>query len=193
MQKPAQTSVPILEVLANRWSPRAYDAEHQLSDAEVLAILEAGRWAPSANNFQPWFFSMIRRDDEKFAAICERALEGFNAAWAPKASALLAISISTVNADGNPRKVSLYDAGLAAMSMVIQAESMGLATHQIGGFKKDELSQVLGIATNDIEPVILITLGKAAEPTTLEGPAYEREIAPRSRKSLDEIVLHGKP
>lgn len=193
MQKPAQTAVPILDILANRWSPRAYDSSYQITDEEFLAILEAGRWAPSANNFQPWFFSIVRRDDELFQTICQQTLEGFNAAWAPKASAFLILSISTVNAEGQPRKGSLYDAGLAAMSMVIQAEALGLATHQIAGFKKVEMSQVLGLATNDIEPTIIITLGKAADPSTLEGAAYDREVAPRSRKSLDEIVLHGKP
>jgi hypothetical protein len=40
---------------------------------------------------------------------------------------------------------------------------------------------------------VLIAVGKVAPAEQLEGPAYEREIAPRVRLSLDEIMLHGKP
>jgi hypothetical protein len=38
-----------------------------------------------------------------------------------------------------------------------------------------------------------MTVGKIASPDVFEGAAYEREIAPRTRLPLEEIVLHGKP
>jgi nitroreductase len=191
MQKPAETAVPIHPLLANRWSPRAYDENHNLSDAEVLAILEAGRWAPSSNNGQPWAFSVARREDALFRIISESALSGFNAAWAPRASAYFVISTTVLNAEGNPYKPAPFDAGLAAMSMVLQAEALGLATHQIGGFKADELAAALELEGKNLAPTIIITVGKAANPEILEGGALEREIGPRSRKALDEVVIHG--
>jgi hypothetical protein len=39
----------------------------------------------------------------------------------------------------------------------------------------------------------VFSVGKKAAPEKLEGPALEREIAPRTRLDLSEIVLHGKP
>jgi hypothetical protein len=40
---------------------------------------------------------------------------------------------------------------------------------------------------------LVFTVGKKAAPEKLEGPAFEREIAARTRLELSEIVLHGKP
>ena len=54
MQKPAITSVAINETIAKRWSPRAYDATKQVSHEQIIALLEAARWAPSSYGDQPW-------------------------------------------------------------------------------------------------------------------------------------------
>jgi len=48
----ASTEVDLHPLLADRWSPRAFDRT-PLEDADVTALLEAARWAPSANNYQP--------------------------------------------------------------------------------------------------------------------------------------------
>ena len=64
MNKTAITAAQILPVLAERWSPRSFDANYKLSEHEVLSILEAARWAPSANNAQPWRFSVLHRGDD---------------------------------------------------------------------------------------------------------------------------------
>jgi hypothetical protein len=45
----------------------------------------------------------------------------------------------------------------------------------------------------DLTPVVVIALGKQDAPEKLEGPAAERELAPRSRKELSEIVIAGLP
>ena len=60
-QKTAATSVPVHPLLARRWSPRGLDADHELDQRSVLALLEAARWAPSANNSQPWRFLVAHR------------------------------------------------------------------------------------------------------------------------------------
>ena len=191
MQKSAITSAEIAPVLANRWSPRAYDVNHTASQHELLSILEAGRWAPSANNAQPWRFSIATRGSELFDQIVS-ALTGFNQAWAPNASALLVISVLNQKADGTPYPGALLDAGLAAQNMMIQTEELGLAAHPIGGMVHDEMRKVLDLADN-LDPIMAMTIGKRADASVLEGPAYEREVAPRVRLELDEIVLHGKP
>lgn len=84
----AQTSVPLLDSLAERWSPRAFNTEHSLPEGALRGIFEAARWAPSANNTQPWRFIIARRGSESFAKV-EAALLGFNQAWAGAAAALV--------------------------------------------------------------------------------------------------------
>ncbi|MEY3934389.1 MAG: hypothetical protein RLZZ606_988, partial [Actinomycetota bacterium] len=151
-----------------------------------------GRWAPSANNLQPWRFAFVSRNDELHKDLCEKGLTGFNQAWAPDASALIVVAVQKALPDGKEITGRKYDAGLAAALMVVQAQELGLHTHQIGGFIHDEVHSLLKLDDNH-EVLVLIAVGKVAPAEQLEGPAYEREIAPRVRLSLDEIMLHGKP
>ncbi len=191
MSKSAITAAPILPVLAERWSPRAYDATHEISQHELLSVLEAARWAPSGNNTQPWRFSVATRGTQAFEQIVT-GLSGFNAAWSPKASAYVVVSVTTNHPDGSPVKSAKFDAGLATSQLVIQAHELGLHAHIMGGIEHAVIASVLELPEG-VEPVVIVTLGKVAPATSLEGPAYEREIAPRTRLELDEIVLTGKP
>ena len=190
--KIAITAAPIAPVLAERWSPRSFNREYLLTQQEALSILEAGRWAPSANNLQPWRFAFISRNDDLHAELCEKGLTGFNQAWAPDASALIVIAVQKALPDGKEITGRKYDAGLAASLMVVQAQELGLHTHHIGGIVKEEIESLLKLDDNH-EVLVVIAVGKVAPAEQLEGPAYEREIAPRVRLSLDEIMLYGKP
>ncbi len=180
-----------MPVLAERWSPRSYDTSYVLSQHEMLSILEAARWAPSGNNVQPWRFSVAPRGTALHAKVVE-GLSGFNAAWAPSASAIIVVSIVATNADGSEAKSAPFDAGLAVSQLITQAHELGLHAHVIGGVLHDVLHKNLELADN-LKVLVALTVGKVAPATDLEGPAYEREIAPRTRLELDEIVLHGKP
>jgi|694.fasta_scaffold01413_22 nitroreductase len=190
--KIAITAAPIAPVLAERWSPRSFNREYLLTQQEALSILEAGRWAPSANNLQPWRFAFISRNDEMHAELCEKGLTGFNQAWAPDASALIVMAVQKTLPDGKEITGRKYDAGLAASLMVVQAQELGLHTHHIGGIVREEIESLLKLDDNH-EVLVVIAVGKVAPAEQLEGPAYEREIAPRVRLSLDEIMLYGKP
>ena len=102
------------------------------------------------------------------------------------------VSIQTKTADGKENKSAHYDAGLSVSNLVIQAHELGLHAHQIGGFIPDALRSILEL-DEDLSPIVVVAIGKIAPAEQLEGPAYEREIQPRTRLELDEIVLHGKP
>ncbi|MEY4293819.1 MAG: hypothetical protein RIR29_469 [Actinomycetota bacterium] len=191
MQKTAITSAEIAPVLAERWSPRAFDESYVATQHELLSILEAGRWAPSANNMQPWRFSVATHGTELFDQMVG-ALTGFNQAWVPRASAIIVISILNQKPDGTPYPAAMLDAGLTAQNMMIQTTELGLFAHPIAGMVHEDMRKVLDLAEN-LSPVLVLAIGKLADASTLEGPAYEREIQPRVRLELDEIVLHGKP
>ena len=190
--KIAITAAPIAPVLAERWSPRSFNRDYLLTQHEALSILEAGRWAPSANNLQPWRFAYISKTDELHGAICEKGLTGFNQSWAPNASALIVVAVQVNTADGKENTGRKYDAGLAAALMVVQAQELGLHTHHIGGLVREEIINLLKLDSN-YEILTVIAVGKVAPAEELEGPAFEREVAPRVRLELDEIMLYGKP
>ena len=191
MSKIAITAAPIAPSLAERWSPRSFDAQHEVSQHELTSMLEAARWAPSANNGQPWRYSVAVRGSELHNKVVE-GLTGFNQGWAPSASALIVCSVKKFESNGGPYKSAHYDLGLSVAMMTIQAQELGLHTHQMGGILHSKLHESLELA-DDLEVVIVIAVGKVAPAEKLEGPAYEREIQPRTRLTLDEIVLDGKP
>jgi nitroreductase len=187
----AQTAVEINEVLANRRSPRSLDATAVLAKDDLLAILEAARWAASAFNSQPWRFFVGHRGDEVFAQILD-SLAPFNQGWSYRSSALILVAGVHSAEDGTPNKGYLYDCGLAVAQLVMETHHRGLVAHQMTGFDPEKAAQNLGIDASLI-PVAVIAIGKQASAEQLEGPLLERENAPRERKALEEIVVKGLP
>lgn len=192
MQKTAITAAPVLPAIADRWSPRAYDENYEISKHDLLSILEAGRWAPSANNGQPWRFSVGVKGDHLFDPM-RQALSGFNQEWSKRASALIVISIKNQREDGSPYPIAMFDAGLAAQNMMLQSAELGLAAHPISGLDAAAMHELLELPA-DLTVIAALVVGKRADAKILEGtPAYERELQTRVRHDLDDIVLHGKP
>jgi nitroreductase len=189
--KTAVTSAPIHPVLAERWSPRSFDKGYKLTQHELLSMLEAGRWAPSANNAQPTRYYVVTREDAKHAEI-SATLAGWNQAWAPDASAIILVGVAAVNADGSRNPFAVYDAGQAVAHLSVQAHELGLHVHQMAGLDVAKAAEVLGVPA-EIELVVSVVVGKVASADLLAEPLYEREVAARVRKDLDEIVLYGRP
>ena len=187
----AETSAPILPVLADRWSPRSMDANHEISDQDLLSLVEAGRWAPSAMNVQPWRFSVAKRGSELFGKIVSH-LGGFNSAWSPRCSVYVVVSAFTNGDKDQPGSTSQFDAGLATAQILIQAEGLGLKAHVMGGIDHVALHTELGYPEN-LGLLVVVAIGKGAPAELLEGGAYDREVAARTRLPLNEIVLHGLP
>src|SRR5690242_5585809 len=142
--KSATTAAPLHPILAERWSPRGFDARHELTAEQITAILEAARWAPSASNSQPWRFGVALRGSDAFEAILG-SLAPRNQAWAHAASGLLVVAAETVNSDGSPSRWAAYDTGQSVAHLTMQAEHEGLAVHQMGGFDRDRLKTLLDL------------------------------------------------
>ena len=187
--KKAQTTAELHPIILERWSTRAFDSNYEISEDEVVTILEAARWAASANNMQPWRFAVATRGDELFEKFSS-TLSGFNVEWAPKASALIAVLHEKTNEKGEVRASAPFDTGLAVGQLVLQAQAIGLHTHQIGGFDKDGLLSALGNPEN-LQPVVLVAVGKYANDSDLSEAILAREAANRERKALSEIVIAG--
>lgn len=187
--KKALTSADLHPIILERWSTRAFDEDYEVSEHEIVTILEAARWAASANNMQPWRFAVACRGDELFKEFVD-TLAGFNKLWAPNASALIAVMFEKTNEKGEVRTSAPFDTGLAVGQLVLQAQAIGLHTHQIGGFDKDALLTKLGSPEN-LQPVVLIAIGKYSANAELPEELLKRESANRERKELSEIVIAG--
>jgi nitroreductase len=187
----AETSTPVNEIIATRRSPRSFNETAELSDSDLIAILEAARWAPSAFNGQPWRFFVGRRGDEVFAQILS-SLGEFNQKWAHKASALILVASTTVKGDGSIHADYQYDCGLSVAQLTIEAHDRGLVVHQMTGFDRDASKVALSMSA-DLTPVVVAAIGVQDIPEKLSGPMLERELAKRERLPLEAIVVKGLP
>jgi len=185
--KSAQTDAPILDVLAARWSPRAYAAA-PIDEAKLASALEAARWSPSGGNSQPWRFIVARRGTAAFDKVAA-SLAPFNQAWAPTASVLLVgLYADLRDQSGNLRNTVFYDLGQAMSHLSIQAHHDGLHVHQMTGFDPAALAESFELPA-DVTPFVVATIGTVGSPDDLDEVLAERERQPRTRLALDEIVL----
>ena len=187
MDKTATTRVPVHPLIAGRWSPRAFDAAHTLAPAEIAAMLEAARWAPSANNTQPWRFLVARRGDATFATLFDLLAPG-NRQWAGDASALVLVVARTTGDDGGPLPYAHYDTGQAVAHLVAQAQHDGLVTHQMGGFDRAGAAAAFGLGA-DLQPVVVVAVGRRDPAKELPEPFASRERAPRHRREIGDLML----
>ncbi len=192
MQKPAITSVTIQEIIAKRWSPRAFDATKSVSHEQIIALLEATRWAPSSYNDQPWRFIVCDKTSNPTAwQTAFDCLAPSNQTWVKHASLLLlgcANTILDVNQQAN--RFAQYDTGAAAENLVLQAASMGLAAHQMGGFNSDLAREKFNIPTQ-YTPMAMLVVGYEGDANNLPDDLKTRELAERKRKPLGDLFFAG--
>lgn len=186
MPRTAHTSVPILPVLAERWSPRSFDPETVLTPADLASAFEAARWTPSSNNTQPWRFIAGFRGDATFQTIVDN-LMGFNQVWAPGASALVLCVAQKFEPNGEPIAYAMYDLGQAVAHFSIQAHSQGLSVHQMAGIERDALTHAFNLPSG-FEAAVVAAVGRLGDADALPEQLAEREKAPRVRHDFEEIV-----
>lgn len=146
-EKPAETRVPIVELLARRWSGRAFDRDRRVAPDALLGLLEAARWAPSCFGDEPWRYLVWDRfeDPEHWGRAFECLAEG-NRTWARDAPILmLAAAAGHFERDGRPNRWGAYDTGAASMSLALQATAIGLMVHQMGGFDAERIRRAFAI------------------------------------------------
>ncbi|MEO2134547.1 nitroreductase [Microbacterium laevaniformans] len=183
---PADTDAPILDVLAERWSTRIFDPATPIDEDALASALEAARWAPSANNTQPWRFVVARRGSAAHAQIVD-ALMGFNQSWAADAAALVVFA-SAAALDGKPLPWAAYDTGQAAAHFTVQAHASGLHTHQMGGFDRDAIAAAFGFG-DDLVAVTVMAVGALGDIDAAPEALRERELAPRARRPIAESLI----
>jgi nitroreductase len=179
-------------VLQGRWSPRAFDASHELTTDDLHLMLEAARWAPSAGNTQPWSFIVGRRGDATFDAFFEHLSRG-NKAWAGNASALLvALHQNAAGPDHDLpwNTYAAYDLGQAAAHLSVQAHSIGLHAHQFAGFDHDATAATFAVPEHWTVKTG-IAIGLLGDPDVLDESTREKELRPRTRREITDFAFSG--
>ncbi len=184
---------PIDERFLQRWSPRSFSGE-SVSEADLMTLFEAARWAPSSYNSQPWRFIYALRDTpdwEPFLGL----LNELNRSWCGNAGALVfMLSKSTLQAPGQEREIPSYshsfDAGAAWGYLALQASMSGLATHAMVGFDMDTAFAKLQVPQGyRIETMIAV--GRRGDRAALPDALRARE-EPNGRKPIASAVMTGR-
>ncbi len=188
MEKPANTQFPIHDLLRRRWSPRAF-AGRPVEPEKIQRLFEAARWASSCFNEQPWVFIMATADQaQEYGKLLGCLMEG-NQVWAKQAP-LLILTLAKLHFDhnGKSNRHALHDVGLAVGNLVVQATAVDLVVHQMAGILPDMIRTQYAVP-DTYEPLTALAIGYAGDPSALPDEIRERELAPRSRKSLPEMVF----
>lgn len=191
--KPAPTDYAVHELIEHRWSPRAF-ATTPVEEEKLRQLFEAARWAASSSNVQPWRFLVARNGEASFSKLYG-CLAGGNQAWTRDVPVLVLSVVDTMfpakgdkPARDNP--TAKHDLGLAFANLTFQATALGLHVHAMAGFDQEKTKEVFELP-DPYEPVSVAAIGYLAPSSTLSDGLREREEAPRSRKSLREIVFEG--
>src|SRR3984885_3759537 len=134
----------VLPAIHERWSARSF-ADRDVNAETLRKVFEAARWAASSNNEQPWRFVVGRRGDGTWEKIRE-TLVGFNQSWAHRAPVLIVGTTATkFSKNGAENRFALYDLGAATSYLTLEAATLGLTTHQMGGFDQEAARKALAI------------------------------------------------
>ena len=191
VNKTTPTDFPILESIKNRWSPRVF-SNKPITEQQVKILLEAGRWAPSASNIQPWRVIWGLKGTEMYDRIFN-CLDEFNSSWAGNSQLLW---INAYKKTMNNRDVdnfhALHDLGLFMGNVIQQANSMEIAVHQMAGVDFKKAQQEFGF-TNDYHVTTAIAFGYfGGNPEDLSEDLRKQELKEkRERMSQDEFAFNG--
>lgn len=187
-----QPDHPVDEQFPDRWSPRSF-SDRTLTEAEVMSLLEAARWSPSAANHQPWRFVWALRGESAFQAMAA-TLTGNNPLWAGNAALLIAVASkdTVLNREGSevPNRTAGFDSGAAWMSLALQAQAMGLVAHAMGGFDKDRLSTAVRLPDGHTLHCV-VAAGEQGPADNLPEALRERE-KPSGRQPVSEFAQRGR-
>lgn len=186
LKKP-DTQAPLTDLLAKRWSPRAF-ADTPIPQDVLVSLLEAARWSPSSSNEQPWRFIVGQKGNPTHNKLVDVLMEG-NQSWAKHAPVLLlAVARMTREKSCNPNGHAWHDVGASLAHLTIQAAAHDIYVHQMGGYVADKATETFNIP-EPFQPVTAVALGYLGDVDALDDATKERELAKRNRKPLSELVF----
>lgn len=150
---------PVLKAIRERRSIRKYTDE-PVSRDHIRTILEAGQWAPSGLNNQPWRFLVVMRDDERQEELarCTKYAHIVRAAGALVCVMLDRTAMYSQAKDNQ-------GAGACIQNMLLAAHSLGLGAVWLGQIINDQKTslQAIGLSDTEYELQAVIAVGHPAQ------------------------------
>ena len=156
----------------------------------LVSLFEAARWAASCNNAQPWRFIVAVKED---AAEYKKLLGCFNErnqSWCYQAPVLMITCADKNLPDGRPSNYGFYDTGAAMAQLTVQASWHGLVVHSAQGIEVDKIVETYGVP-DDFRVCTGVAIGYQGEAETLPEDYARREVLPRDRKPVTDLVFTG--
>ena len=115
-----------------------------------------------------------------------------NQIWVKNAPILL-LSLAAPNFghNGQPNRWAQHDTGAASENLCLQATALGLVAHQMGGFDPEAAKTRFNIPA-DHAGMAMIAVGHPGAVDDLPAALAQKERAPRTRKSLEQLVFAGR-
>lgn len=183
----------ILEGIRNRLSPVVFK-EKAVEREKMDALIEAARWAPSCMNNQSWNYVFVASEDSTRDGFEEGLSRGNS--WAKKAPYLVAVGANPEEAcRANDLPYYAYDCALSVMSLVIEAEHLGLRVHQMAGWDERTVKESLGFP-DEYRVVVVFALGYEENPKDvwdeLDDGTKKKVSRDRTRKPRSENFFFDK-
>lgn len=177
-------------LLRKRRSSRLYDPDRPVAPDAIASLLEAARWAPSGGNRQPWRYIVFDDRVPQARDLARSCLDESNRVWATAAPVLIAAVSRDLRDNGQPNAKSQHDLGLANMSLMLQAISLGLNCRPIGGFDADKARRLFAIP-EDHTPTVMIAIGYPGRLDQATQEIQAREASTRERQPVESIAFYG--
>lgn len=184
-----ESQVGLSDFIKQRWSPRAFDPDKPIPLELLPVLFEAARWAPSSSNEQPWSFIVGNNFDRCHQDILS-TLNPKNQLWA-KSAPVLVITVAKMFRNDRHNRFAFHDVGLATENLFLQACDLGLSCHFMGGFSQDLAREIFSIP-DGYDPVAAGAIGYLGDRELLPEELKESEVAPRTRKAMNEFVFSGR-
>lgn len=178
----------ILDLILNRWSPRAMSGE-SITDEELNCLFEAARWAPSSYNGQPWRFIYAKRDTPAWDPIYNLMVQ-FNKDWTKNAAVLIVIiSRNNFMYNNKPSRTHSFDTGSAWENLALQGTFQGLVVHGMEGFDYNKAKEVLRIP-DGYTVEAMCAIGRPGNKENLPAE-MQKDEKPSDRKPITEFAFEG--
>jgi len=185
--KLALPQYPVMDVIANRWSPYVF-ADRPVARDDLMSLFEAARWAASSYNEQPWRYIVGTRENPDSHARVLGCFVESNQAWA-KHAPVLALGVISLQFErnGKPNAAAQHDLGLASASLTLEATTRGLSVHQMIGILPDHAKEIFDVP-DGYQVLTGLAIGYAGDPQALERFGA-RDQAARSRRPVAKFVF----
>ena len=164
-----------------------FDGDAVVEAHDLIAVLEAARWAATWGHRQPVRFLVGLRGDETFGAISELLKRGNSYA---KAAGALVLVCADEGEDERTARYAAVDIGAAIAQMTIEAVSRGLIAHPMAGFNPDGAREAFGIPQG-VLPFAVVAVGSLGDYDNAPPEIVERDAQGRTRLPLEDVAFAG--